>query len=412
MEEKKVYIIGAGVAGLVAAIELEKKGLSPVILEKSDRVGGRVKTDNVDGFLLDHGFQVLLTEYPEAKHFLNYEQLELRYFDPGAMIFEGEKSFELADPLRQPEKTLTMAFSPVGRIADKIKMWRLSSKLKAKGDAQIFNENATSTYDYLKTKGFSDKIIERFFRPFFAGIFLESELSTSSRMFEFVFKMFSLGNAAVPARGMQEIPNQLASKLQKTKIQFDVEIEKVEGKKIYIQGGETIDADQIIIASDPTRLIEGLKHQKQTYHDVVNIYFKADHTVIDKPLIALAAGKDRLINNFSYPTDVSESYAPVGEKLLSVSIVNTNGLEGDDLLVKVQDELEKLGIKGNSVRHLKTYHIHHALPKLVDLQYSVDPGSLRIYEDVIVAGDQALNPSLNAAMTSGRLAAEAVRINS
>ena len=122
-EDKKIIIIGAGVAGLVAAIELEKRGYAPTILEATDRVGGRVKTDYEDGYQFDHGFQVLLTAYPELPKYLDLKALNLKYFKPGATIYGEKKTFRLADPLRDPGSLFAALFSPAGSLLDK---WKIS----------------------------------------------------------------------------------------------------------------------------------------------------------------------------------------------------------------------------------------------------------------------------------------------
>ena len=171
MEDQKIYIIGAGISGLVAAIELEKAGFTPVILESSGEIGGRMKTDNVDGFLLDHGFQVLNTAYPEAKKYLDYGQLQLKNFDPGAVIFDEKESYIITDPLRNPLKIVGMAFSKVGTFLDKVKMFTLTQELKKKSNEEIFNEPSVPTLQYLKNYGFSDLVITNFFKPFFITLY-------------------------------------------------------------------------------------------------------------------------------------------------------------------------------------------------------------------------------------------------
>lgn len=171
MIEKKIYIVGAGISGLVAALELEQAGYSPILVEASDRVGGRMKTDEVSGFLLDHGFQVLNTAYPEAKRYLDFSSLHLKTFDPGAIILEGNSSYIITDPLRNPLKLVGMAFSKVGTFLDKLKIFTLTQELKKKSADDIFASPSLTTLEYLKNYGFSDHIITHFFTPFFRGIF-------------------------------------------------------------------------------------------------------------------------------------------------------------------------------------------------------------------------------------------------
>ena len=176
MSEKKIYIVGAGLSGLIAALELEKAGLSAVILEASDRIGGRMKTDVEAGYRFDHGFQVLNTAYPEAKRYLDFQALQLKNFDPGAIIFEGKDSYILTDPLRNPLKLVGMAVSRVGTFLDKVRVFTLTQELKKKSPETIFSEPSLPTHEYLKNYGFSDAIITNFFRPFFSRNFSRKEL--------------------------------------------------------------------------------------------------------------------------------------------------------------------------------------------------------------------------------------------
>ncbi|MDX1666541.1 MAG: FAD-dependent oxidoreductase, partial [Saprospiraceae bacterium] len=219
--ESRPLIIGAGIAGLIAAHELEEKGLNPLILEAANQPGGRIRTDESNGFLLDRGFQVLPTAYEEVGRYLDQEALDLCHFEPGALIFTGERNMRISDPLRQPGQLFSAAFSPVGSPKDKWLLWKLTRRLKKLSPAECFQHREERTLDFLKTFGFSHRIIEHFFRPFFAGIFLEDELDTSARMFRFVFKMFGEGVAAVPAKGMEEIPRHLRGKLERTEILYD-----------------------------------------------------------------------------------------------------------------------------------------------------------------------------------------------
>jgi protoporphyrinogen oxidase len=408
MKEANIVIIGAGISGLVAANELELARYSPTILEASDGVGGRVRTDKVAGFLLDRGFQVLLTAYPEAQRYLDYDALKLRNFESGAMIFKPGDIYIIQDPIRNPLQALTMAFSKVGTAMDKIRIWNLTNKLKKMSDEEIFSEPSMGTIDFLKKYGFSDRIIDNFFAPFFKGIFLENELQTSSRMFKFVFKMFSIGHVAIPENGMQQIPNQLLGKLKKTKIRLNTAVQHIESDGILLANGEKLPADKVIVACQPDRVLPQLGGQGIEYHRVINIYFSLEKSFVGKPIIGLIPDKDFLINNFVFLTDVSKAYSQNGKALLSVSI--TKDVAVDENTIKlVQIELEALtGINASFFSPIKTYEINEALPQVDDLKYNLQPTQTKVHDHVYLAGDYLLYGSLNAAMLSGRRAAEAV----
>lgn len=406
--ENRIYIIGAGISGLIAAYELERAGYSPIILESSDKIGGRVRTDEYKGFLLDRGFQVLLTAYPEAQRYLDYEALNLKKFEPGALILKPGDAFSISDPLRNPRKLLNMVFSPVGTVLDKIKIYQLTQALKQKTVEEIFAEPSMTTHQFLKEYGFSEKIINNFFRPFFRGIFLENELNTSSRMFQFVFKMFSQGFAAIPEKGMQAIPDQLSGKLNKSQIRLNTPVKQIENGKIHLLTGEVLEADSIIIASKPDKILPQLKGQFKPARKVVNLYFSLEHSFIAQPKIALVTDEQFLINNLAFLTDVSKAYSQNKKALLSVSITKT--VKVDDKLAKlVAIELSALTkINAEYFEHIKTYEIEDALPDVDDMAYSYAAGNTKVSDAVFLAGDYMLNGSINAAMTAGRKAAEAV----
>lgn len=410
MQEETVIIVGAGISGLVAAIELEKAGFKPTIIESSNSVGGRVKTEEYNGFLLDHGFQVLLTAYPEAKNYLNYDALDLKYFKPGAFICSEDKSFKISDPLREPTTLFDMAFSPVGSFSDKLKIFQWNNSLKRTTVEEIFAKKEQTSISFLQAYGFSEKIINQFFKPFFGGIFLENDLNTSSRMLEFVFKMFGEGHAAIPSKGMQEIPNMLAAQLSQTKILFERKVDKVGQKKVFLSDGEILEADVIIIATQPDKLLPQISGQFSGYQSVTNLYFESDKTPTKQSLIGLVPSEEYLINNFCVMNNTASHYAPKGKYLISVSVNDTNDYEPKTLQCKVVNELRALypSLMEAEIRFLKQYNIDKALPKIDDFQYSMKPSNSKVQEGIYLAGDYLLNGSINAAMLSGRLAAQAI----
>ena len=405
MEKKntKIAIIGAGISGLIAALRLEKDGFSPIIYEKSDRAGGRVKTDIVDGYQLDLGFQVLLEAYPKAQEYLDYTDLELQQFLPGAQIFNQGKSTVLGDPLRSLQLLLPTLSSSIGDFSDKLKILKLNSTLKKKSLEDIFNEDETTTLDFLKSKGFSNEIIKQFFRPFFSGIFLEHNLETSSRMFQFVYKMFGTGNAVLPKAGIEAIPKQLEQQLKRTIIKFNTAVESVTDNGIIFTDKKEVQPDYVIIATDASPLVPNLRKQQLDWHSSDTLYFTTKTRKIQKPLIGLISDKEALINNIFYYTSIKTEHKGGGE-LLSVTVVKEHKLSEYELIQKVKDDLKTFcGI--TTERYLKHYPIKMALPQLNNLRYSLMPSETRLTERIFLAGDYLLNGSLNAAMISGEMAA-------
>ena len=401
----KVHIIGAGVSGLIAAKVLEDYGLSPVVLEASDRVGGRLKTDVIDGYQLDQGFQVLLSSYPEAKKYLNFKDLNLQKLKAGACVFINGKPIYFGDPLRDISLLFPTLFSGIGTFSDKLKIARLNFKLKKKSIEEIFNSKEYNTKEYLKNMKFSSNIIDKFFKPFFNGIFLETDLETSSRMFEFVFKMFGDGFALLPMGGIEEIPKQLKSNLDKTRFQFSSKVKEVNSKEILLENGDKMLSDYTIIAKDASNLVGNLKNQGIDWKSCQNLYFTASKRKFKAPFIGLIPN-DTLINNIFYPTSIPMQLQSEKE-LLSVTVIKAHQLNDEELVEKVMIELDqKCGI-GN-LRFLKMYNIPKALPKLDNLQYEISASETKLKDGIFLAGDVLLNGSLNAAMIAGEKAAEGV----
>ncbi|TXD49305.1 NAD(P)/FAD-dependent oxidoreductase [Polaribacter sp. IC073] len=402
-KEYKIHIVGAGVSGLVAARVLENNGFSPVIIEATDTVGGRVKTDIVNGFQLDHGFQVLLTAYPAAQKYLDFKSLELQRFLPGASIFKNKEQKIIGDPLRDFSLLFSTLFSGIGNFSDKLKILKLNSYLKKKKVASIFTDKEQSTHSYLKNYGFSDKMISEFFKPFFSGIFLESELETSSRMFEFVYKMFGEGDAAIPKAGIQAIPNQLQQNLNNTTFLFNTKVAAIKDGIVTLTNGEKLESHFSIITADASNLISNLKNQATNWKSCDTLYFETENRIIQKKLIGLIPKENTLINNIFYHTSL-KTVTKTDKELLSVTIIDSKNLSEEKLVAEVKKELKEY-CSIDSCTFIKRYKIPMALPKLTNLQYEMLPSETRLTTQVFLAGDAQLNGSLNAAMISGERAA-------
>lgn len=402
----KIGIIGAGISGLIAAKVFEDYQLSTTIIEASDRVGGRVKTDIVQGYQLDHGFQVLLTNYPAAKKYLDFSALDLQEFLPGSQIFYNGGATVIGDAFRKFSFLFPTIFSSAGSLSDKLKVLKLNKLLKKKSLDAIFTDKEKTTLQYLQDFGFSDKMITRFFKPFFTGIFLETELQTSSRMFEFVYKMFGEGLAALPKGGIEKIPQQLSNQLKSTKFLFDAKVSQVKDGLVSLENGKTLEFDFVVIATEPSQLIANMSNQEVAWKSCQTLYFTASERFISKPLIGLIADENSLINNIFYHNSIASDQKG-NQELLSVTVVKENNLSDEELIKRVQEDLEKFcGI--TQTNFLKLYHIPKALPNLNNLQYELTPSETMLTHSVFLAGDTQLNGSLNAAMLSGEAAAKGV----
>ena len=401
-KEIRINIVGAGVSGLIAATVLEKAGFKPHIFEKTDRVGGRVKTETKGNLVFDHGFQVLLEAYPMAQKYLDYKALDLQQFQPGSVIFENKKVTKFGDPLRNSSLLFSTIFSNHATFSDKLKVFTLSNELKKQTLEDIFEKDEITTLDYLKGRGFSETIITQFFQPFFSGIFLETDLNTSSRMFEFVFKLFAEGEASVPKSGIEEIPKQLKSKLKNTTFHFNVDINQVDSSGLHIDGLPLVESDYTIIATEADSLVSNLNNQRAAWKACHCFYFETTEKVINEALIGLIPGK-HCINNLHYVNTLTGD----STNLLSVTVVDNKGLIGTDLEEKVRQELQILcGVEVGILQH--SFMIPKALPQLENIKYEVPATETQLLDNVFLAGDVTLNGSLNAAMMAGEKAAEAV----
>ena len=386
MRNEKILIVGAGVSGLVAALELEKAGFQTSILEKSNHVGGRLRTDLKSDVPFDHGFQVLLTAYPLAQKYLDYNALDLRHFRPGAVLHTPQGRLKLGDPLRDLSALFSTLSLKHSTISDKFKILQLQKELTRKSVEEIFNSEDISTAEFLIKKGFSDRILRHFFRPFLSGIFLEKNLETSARMFQFIFKMFSTGSAAIPAKGIQEIAHQLSGQLKHGQIHFEKEVLRVDDHELVLKENQRMPFDRVILTVPLEQIPQ--------YREVSNYYFSTASGILEKDILHLSSSEGK-VNNFHVLFEKTKN----GRSVLSATVV---GEKADTAAIK--NELEAITGIGD-LESLETYHIKYALPVIPDMTHEMDePQSGHVF----YAGDYLLYPSLNAAMRSGEMAAKAV----
>ncbi len=412
-EPPSVIIVGAGLAGLAAARTLADAGVRVRILEASDAVGGRVRTDRVDGFLLDRGFQVLMTAYPECHSWVN-GAIDLRPFYPGAEVWWDGRFHRVADPFRRPWDALASVASPIGSWGDKARIACVRHRALSGSMEDFWNREECSTDEFLRGHGFSKVMLGRFFRPFLGGIFLESELRTPSRQFEFVFRMMALGATVVPADGMGVIPGYLLQQIPAGPIELLLGrkvVELIRGPGDSVRGVQAEDgtvfmADRVILAVEAPAAARLLKLPlTPRSRSVSTWYFSTSARARPNPILHLNGSGQGPVNHAVWMNEVSPNYAPAGQGLLSATVLGAEPVPEAEVRMQMG---QWFGVDPAAWRHLRTYVIHHAQPEPGELARAIPGGFRGGAPGLSVAGDAWGQVSIDGALKSGRKAAEAL----
>lgn len=417
-----VTIVGAGLAGMCCAARLEQAGLSIMLLEAADAPGGRIRTDSVEGFRLDRGFQVLFTGYPELAQQIDTRALRLRSFAHGALVWHGGRFHHFADPFRNSlGSALGILTDPIVSLGDKLRFARLRRQVGRGEPADLFRRPEFTTREFLDNYGFSSKIVERLFLPLLSGVFLEPELLSSSRYFQFLLRMLAFSDAAVPENGMEMLPRQLAVRLKKGSIRTAVRVTSLrrDGAHFILESanGTSYKAEQVVLAIDNAQVDALLGREPMNYSAIqwnrtTTFYYAAHRTPIDGPLIALngegsAAGP---VNSAVVVSQASQRYAPPGMHLMAANIVGRapqSAAQIGQLEREARAQLQRwFGADAARWTVCAGYPIVRAVPLYTHADWQRD--NLRIAEGLYVCGDDRDLPSIQGALASGRRAAESV----
>lgn len=409
MKTHDTIIIGAGLAGLCAAIHLQRAGASVTVLEASGAVGGRVRTDTCRGFLLDRGFQVLLTAYPECRQMLDYAGLRLREFEPGATIFRKGSWHTVADPLRHPVIALQSLTNKIGTRGDKLRVLKLMARLRRGTLSELFQRPERTSLAALEEIGFSEEIIDSLFRPLLGGIFLGRDLSTSSRMMEFVLRMMASGRTAIPTQGMQRIPEQLYAKLDAGTVRLGERVRSVNERGVTLVNGERVAARTIVVAVDGPNASELLGEERCAdpgSRGATCLYFASQESPIRGAWLVLDGDGTGPVNNLCVPSNLSPRLAPRGAHLISASVLGIPRDDDQELTARVRRHLERwFGPRVRRWEHLRTYRIAHAQPEQPAGGGIGEGRARRVARNIVLCGDHTESASIHGAMRSGRRAA-------
>ena len=399
-----VAIVGAGLAGLSCAVALHDAGVPVRLFEASDGVGGRVRTDHVDGFTLDRGFQVALTAYPEMHRQLDMARLHLQAFDPGALVWRNGRGAVVGDPFRRPATVLSTATAPIGSMFDKARIGLLRHRLRGVHPVQLLRNPDRSTRQALRDAGFSDTIIERFFRPLVGGIQRDPQLNDSRRMFDIIFRMLADGDSAVPAAGMQAIPEQLAARLPEGAVQLEARVTATTAHSITVDGVGEITAAAVVVATEGPVAAELLDIGEVESKSVGAVYFSASEPPIDDKLVVLDGTGQGPVLNVAVMSNVARTYAPAGRHLIVAAMP---GHVEDSIEPAARAQLRSWwGPVVDTWEHVQTYRIDHGQPRQ---RPPFDPKrSVTTPDGRFVCGDHRDTASIQGAMFSGRRCAMAV----
>jgi glycine/D-amino acid oxidase-like deaminating enzyme len=379
-----VLIIGAGLAGMSAAISLQEAGRDVQIIESSDRPGGRVTSDIIDGFICDRGFQLINSKYPALQSLDVIKEIDFIRAPRVIEVSLGNDRRALGDPRVAPWTALDKA---TGTIPEKLSLLRFL--------ASTPKENQ-SVEDVLRSSG---SVYARALRPFLQGVFLTDPKNVDARYGQSIIKSFVTGSIGVPRKGVAELSKALATRVRS--ITYGVQVDSLEEKVVKTSAGD-FNATTVIVATDATTATQllGLAEVPRMagcitwYHAVTNNPSGNGRLAVD--------GQNRgpIINSIVM-SDISSSYAPLGQHLVSTT-TDLGATESD-----VRRHLAVMwGMSTHDWQLIAKYEIPAALP-IQNVGRALTQ-TVKVSENVFVVGDHRAVPSQQGALFSGRLAAELI----
>jgi glycine/D-amino acid oxidase-like deaminating enzyme len=403
-----VVVVGAGLAGLACARRLTEAGVAVRVLEAAPAVGGRVRTDVVDGFRLDRGFQVLNPSYPALARTVDLSRLYLHSFAPGVMVALGDQRHLLADPRRYPRALVSSLRAPVGSPAAKARFAAMAVQVSLRSVQRDLSLREGTTAEVLAARGIEPTLVERLLRPFLAGVFLEPDLVTSSRFFDLVLRSFVAGAPGVPADGMQALPQEVARPLPPGTVHLATPARAVAVGRVETDAA-TLRCRAVVVATDPSSAGVLLRGFAAPPMRAVTTWYHSPpvepRLLGGRPVLMVDGQRRGPVVNTAVLSQVAPSYAPVGRTLVSSSVLGVGGAAADEQ--RVLRHLATLyGVDTSHWPLVSRVEVREALPAMPPPLTLRKP--VRLLDGLYVCGDHRDTGSIQGALVSGRRAASAV----
>ena len=401
----EVVVVGAGLAGLACAQRLRRRGVNVVVLEAGDAVGGRVRTDTINGFLCDRGFQLINPAYPEVRRVLDLPALRLQSFPAAIVVATGTGRRTLADPRRAPTM-LPQVFGSllrggIGSLREQIAFSRWAFRTTSRRPSNFLTEPDIGWGQALTDQGIDGELRHRVIEPFLAGVLGERDGTTSHRFTQLLIRSFLRGSPAVPWFGMQAVPDQLAAGL--TDLHLGVTVESVKPGLVRTTDRE-ITADCVVVATDPSTATRLLQLPPVQVRPLTTYW----HVSPDAPTRSGAIhvdGDDRgPVVNTLVISNRARSYSPDDRSLIATTVL---GLGDQSTERAVLAQLEQ--IYGQSTRWWELMRRNVIPQALTSMPVPLQPRlPVALADGLVVTGDHRDTASSQGALVSGRRAADAV----
>ncbi|MEU5209004.1 NAD(P)/FAD-dependent oxidoreductase [Streptomyces sp. NPDC020742] len=399
----EVLVVGAGAAGLACAGDLAGAGVTVLVAEGSDAVGGRMRSDRVDGFTIDRGFQVFNTSYPQVKRRISLPGLRLHPFSPAVLVHTDGSRLRFVDPSRAPRQASGLLPGRLAGARDLLALAALSAR-DAVAPVRVLKGGADrTTRTALAAAGVSEELVERFFRPFLSGVFLEDELETSSRFFHLVWRSMLRGTLCLPGEGIGAVPQQLATALPPGSVRLGCRVAHLTDGGARTDEGEELAARAVVVATGApaaAALLPGLA--VPAHRTVTTYYHAAAASPLAEPTLLVDAARRFL--NTCVLSEVVPGYAPPGRSLVATSVLGADRPGREAALRGVLAEAYGTGASGWDLVAVRT--VPDALPAMPPPHPLSRP--CRVGPGRYVCGDHRATGSVQGALASGARAAREV----